>query len=974
MSIQPLPNDVIAQIKSSSTITSLNGAVCGLFKNSLDSRATKVTISIDYVRGSCSVEDDGLGILPAEFKAGGGLGKLHFTSKHPVDEGVHGKYGTFLASLASLSLLSITSHHHKHHTHNSIQIHNSDVLARHTPSPPDQRLLSFPHGTRVTVRDLFGLMPVRVKQRAIDAERGIHSKQWESLKRDIVAFMLAWDGLISVLVREPTSRWTFSARSSQTHQERQASKLDLPAKVSKILYQAQLSDENKPEAWVPLKVSAGKLSVTGAVSLHPIATKRIQFISIGIRPVRNEHGSNVLYEEINRIFSNSSYGLEELDNPKADAHVGREKDGQCPRDSFTGQELRGRKGVDRWPMFYIKIQIGESANSILLKEVDELFDERHGNLAAIVDILKAVVYEFLKKYHFRPKRARATREDTPNKASRPDSHKISLTGKYDSKITSSETGTRIGQLVGDLATTRLSIHYDRASRSRSESPFDLWSRIKSGSPQHVLNNKKVDKKSIGDGHQTPSVSRTTSPDINTRNSASTPPLFGPDGRLLRAPFAAADDIGENVDQELQSARAEKGPLIEDIRWTNPVTKETSIIDPKTGFVILHPKDPADGRREKSDSIRCKRLRLHGRSTPDTGQSVWLREVLSSWENPVFEATEPRIPSAFSEENSLCRSMQPIGCSTWFQGSPEVGAPIQGRVSKAALRRAEIIAQVDRKFIFAKVLVDSFFHGPATVPHSTASLLILIDQHAADERCRVESLMKDYFVNMGDDGDMSDMARSQAAPMRVASVACTELLERSLKFDISSRDAAQLKRTVPHFSQWGIHYHISQIGNAGQRQVEVTKLPPSIAERCRLEPRLLIELLRKETWKVDEHNGRETSAAEPSTQDGEATITHWIAKFHGCPEGILDMINSRACRSSIMFNDPLSREECANLLRRLADCAFPFQCAHGRPSMVPLVDLGDDLTYTSNEKKPAADSFRNAFKAWATERDTRDHGK
>lgn len=41
----------------------------------------------------------------------------------------------------------------------------------------------------------------------------------------------------------------------------------------------------------------------------------------------------------------------------------------------------------------------------------------------------------------------------------------------------------------------------------------------------------------------------------------------------------------------------------------------------------------------------------------------------------------------------------------------------------------------------------------------------------------------------------------------------------------------------------------------------------------------------------------------------------------------------------MFNDPLSLEQCGSLLRRLTDCAFPFQCAHGRPSMVPLVDLG-----------------------------------
>jgi DNA mismatch repair protein MLH3 len=43
----------------------------------------------------------------------------------------------------------------------------------------------------------------------------------------------------------------------------------------------------------------------------------------------------------------------------------------------------------------------------------------------------------------------------------------------------------------------------------------------------------------------------------------------------------------------------------------------------------------------------------------------------------------------------------------------------------------------------------------------------------------------------------------------------------------------------------------------------------------------------------------------------------------------------------MFNDPLSLEQCSDVARRLASCAFPFQCAHGRPSMVPLVHLGQD---------------------------------
>jgi DNA mismatch repair protein MLH3 len=77
MSIQPLPSDVVAQIKSSTTITSLNGAVSELLKNSLDAGSTKVDISVDYSRGGCVVEDDGSGILPSEFGEMGGLGKLY---------------------------------------------------------------------------------------------------------------------------------------------------------------------------------------------------------------------------------------------------------------------------------------------------------------------------------------------------------------------------------------------------------------------------------------------------------------------------------------------------------------------------------------------------------------------------------------------------------------------------------------------------------------------------------------------------------------------------------------------------------------------------------------------------------------------------------------------------------------------------------------------------------------------------------
>ena len=75
--IQRLPDDAISKIVSSASIAGLNGAILGLLKNSLDAQSTKVTISLDARKGSCEVEDDGLGIPRTEFQSNGGLGRLY---------------------------------------------------------------------------------------------------------------------------------------------------------------------------------------------------------------------------------------------------------------------------------------------------------------------------------------------------------------------------------------------------------------------------------------------------------------------------------------------------------------------------------------------------------------------------------------------------------------------------------------------------------------------------------------------------------------------------------------------------------------------------------------------------------------------------------------------------------------------------------------------------------------------------------
>jgi DNA mismatch repair protein MLH3 len=101
---------------------------------------------------------------------------------------------------------------------------------------------------------------------------------------------------------------------------------------------------------------------------------------------------------------------------------------------------------------------------------------------------------------------------------------------------------------------------------------------------------------------------------------------------------------------------------------------------------------------------------------------------------------------------------------------------------------------------------------------------------------------------------------------------------------------------------------------------------------------------------------------------------WLERIGSCPKALLDMVNSRACRSAIMFNDVLSLRECEEMMERLAKCAFPFMCAHGRVSMVPIGTVGGDAETILDEQcgrpilgKVDAEEMRfsKAFRDWRT---------
>ncbi|RGP68759.1 DNA mismatch repair mlh3 [Fusarium longipes] len=818
MIIRKLPQDVADKIKSSVNITSLNEVVCGLIANSLDAGASKINISVDYTRGSCTVEDNGSGIPPEEFKDGGGLGKLHHTSKFPARSSAHGKHGDFLASLAAFSLLTITSHHSRHISHNSITVHNSRVLARQLPAPPESQLVNFDYGTRITARDLFGNMPVRVKQRTVFSEKSALDKEWSKLTRIVVGMLLAWPSGISVSLKHAATQRELRFRPSE--------KADITSRTSRLLVQAGLADSSDVDAWVPISASCGPIAVKGCICTNPVATRRSQFISLGITPITNEFGTDVLYEEINKIFGSSCFGVVDGD----EGHQGA----SLKLDEFTGRELRSRKGIERWPMFYLRITTSSLEG---VNNPDQLGSHSQ-TLSAILDLLKATCYGFLKKHHFRPRRVRLAPEESLLSTART----LGRSKKPTKKQPVSSNGSRASSVA--------STHRSKSIAARVDSPFEGWHRVKVG-------------------RATPLSSSSKAIDLctKTRERHSPDRLVGDGGKLLRKPF----DVSSPEPEDHSS-------LGLDIRT---VDSETS-----------------DSNTSSGTASRAVQKR-------DKQPSKWLQGVISSWENPVFQSVQALVPCIDGYTPD-----QPRICGRSGHGGSHVGLDagsmnLSGKISRLALTHATVIAQVDRKFILVKLSLEST-RTESSALEGQSSALVMLDQHAVDERCQLEELMSEYFT--------TDSLTNQILPR-------IELLDRPIVFEVPQEEWFLLEQHREYFAAWGITYQTPPSSHV--HKVTVNGLPSSIIERCRLEPRLLIELLRTEVWRSVDNS---IPLVRPAIAAPDRPL---MSRFNGCPRG------------AIMFNDVLTIQQCEELIARLSRCAFPFQCAHGRPSMAPLVDLGNE---------------------------------
>ncbi|KAL9690720.1 hypothetical protein QQ045_011128 [Rhodiola kirilowii] len=205
------------------------------------------------------------------------------------------------------------------------------------------------------------------------------------------------------------------------------------------------------------------------------------------------------------------------------------------------------------------------------------------------------------------------------------------------------------------------------------------------------------------------------------------------------------------------------------------------------------------------------------------------------------------------------------------------------IDKDCLMDAKVLQQVDKKFI----------------PIVGRGIMAVIDQHAADERIRLEELRNKVLS-----GEVKGTTYLDEEQM-------TELPE--VGYQLLHKYAAQIQN-------WGwicnVHAHASDSLTKNMNLLHRSSSKAVLlAVPCILGISLsdvdLLEYLQ-----------------QLADTDGSSTI----------PPAIIRILNSKACRGAIMFGDVLLPSECSLLVEELKNTSLCFQCAHGRPTTVPLVNL------------------------------------
>ncbi|KAH8096693.1 hypothetical protein BXZ70DRAFT_895863 [Cristinia sonorae] len=384
-------------------------------------------------------------------------------------------------------------------------------------------------------------------------------------------------------------------------------------------------------------------------------------------------------------------------------------------------------------------------------------------------------------------------------------------------------------------------------------------------------------------------------------------------------------------------------------WTDPHSGIRYHIDKRTGN--SYPLSNNEITPSRDETPEPSHPRTHSRRTISRqfqGNDVpqWIHRALEA--NRAYALTERKIASLSLPSSSTPPALSQ-SCnhnSRWHDMTAlpwdSMDSTRVGRLKKEDLEKARVVGQVDRKFIAC--VLERYPDGDDD-ENGKSSTLFLIDQHAADERVRVERFMKELCLaflrnGTGAKRDDDDVTERLEPPVPV-------LLTRGETLRI-----VQSEETRDVFRRWGVEFvgldkiALGETGeeeeeeeldeNCGYTQVMVKSVPRLLRDKLLMNDEL--RDLLKSTLAHLETTGYPSSFSQPSQSQTQSDIPVWQRALRWCPPHLVDLLNSKACRGAIMFNDPLTLEQCERLVGQLSRTDAPFVCAHGRPSLVPLVSV------------------------------------
>ncbi|KAF5393106.1 hypothetical protein D9757_001289 [Collybiopsis confluens] len=410
------------------------------------------------------------------------------------------------------------------------------------------------------------------------------------------------------------------------------------------------------------------------------------------------------------------------------------------------------------------------------------------------------------------------------------------------------------------------------------------------------------------------------------------------------PEESEDEMADVLPQPL-NLYAEKTLGAEEAVWTDPNTRESFIVNRRTGN--SRPRTQHRPGDIPENSVFRQRRTLSLPVFTDKSRAgpapEWIQEALEA--NDTYGITERRITevSIGGAEVQQSQKLRLQRFSKLFlsgQCNGDFDGIEQQRFTKDDIRSARIISQVDRKFIacvFKQDLPGGDLGIQSVQMNSENSAL-----HAADERIRVERFLRELclgFLRCGSNVEGEGVERRHLTPP------VPVLLTR-----LETSRLAKSQEIQRRFESWGICFTgLAEIealnvsankldeANGGYAQVLVEYVPEVVADKLTMgnELRDLVKgyLAQLETNMPDITQGQE------NTFGASADVSDWLKALRWCPRELVDLVNSKACRGAIMFNDSLTNEQCSRLVHQLSETVFPFQCAHGRPSLIPLANLG-----------------------------------